>query len=290
MVKTLRVEFIGWATCLLLLLLCGGAYGIIGDCNGDGVFDISDAVRVNAYLHGEELPPLNYADCDCDGFPGVNVGDALQIASVLSGASLFPWPGTDLMAPGNTGIMISGKVNGTTLTKTFVFINNPSVLDGGFTLPFSFAAKPGEADLDCISITINPVFAGITPEIDNIGKTFLLNGAMSSMPATTNWEVLCEVDFAPQAGGNSGSVVTVKPTTVGRYFPLLIKTRAYNGIDFRRMLFPRYVPDTFGTIGDANCDGSINISDAVYLIAFIFSGGHRPGDPDGDGVPDCPGL
>lgn len=28
--------------------------------------------------------------------------------------------------------------------------------------------------------------------------------------------------------------------------------------------------------GDANCDGSVDISDAVYLIAFIFSGGPAP--------------
>lgn len=28
--------------------------------------------------------------------------------------------------------------------------------------------------------------------------------------------------------------------------------------------------------GDANCDGAIDISDAVYLIAYIFSGGPAP--------------
>lgn len=30
-------------------------------------------------------------------------------------------------------------------------------------------------------------------------------------------------------------------------------------------------------LGDANCDGSINVSDAVYLINFIFVGGPAPG-------------
>jgi hypothetical protein len=29
-------------------------------------------------------------------------------------------------------------------------------------------------------------------------------------------------------------------------------------------------------LGDANCDGTVNISDAVYLIAYIFSGGPAP--------------
>ncbi|MFH2054515.1 MAG: dockerin type I repeat-containing protein, partial [bacterium] len=39
--------------------------------------------------------------------------------------------------------------------------------------------------------------------------------------------------------------------------------------------------------GDANCDGIVNITDAVYLIQFIFGGGPDPCDPDDNGVPDC---
>ena len=39
--------------------------------------------------------------------------------------------------------------------------------------------------------------------------------------------------------------------------------------------------------GNVNCDASVNISDAVYLINYIFSGGHAPCDTDGDGQEDC---
>ncbi|MFH2055078.1 MAG: C10 family peptidase [bacterium] len=39
--------------------------------------------------------------------------------------------------------------------------------------------------------------------------------------------------------------------------------------------------------GDANCDGVPNITDAVYLIQFIFSDGPPPCDTDDDGIPDC---
>ena len=39
--------------------------------------------------------------------------------------------------------------------------------------------------------------------------------------------------------------------------------------------------------GDANCDGSANITDAVYLIQYIFGGGPPPCDTDDNGVPDC---
>jgi len=40
-------------------------------------------------------------------------------------------------------------------------------------------------------------------------------------------------------------------------------------------------------IGDADCSGGVDIDDVVYTIAYIFQGGPPPGDPDGDGEPDC---
>jgi hypothetical protein len=39
--------------------------------------------------------------------------------------------------------------------------------------------------------------------------------------------------------------------------------------------------------GDVDCNSLVNVSDAVYLIAFIFGGGSQPCDPDGDQAPDC---
>ncbi|MFH2056622.1 MAG: dockerin type I repeat-containing protein [bacterium] len=45
-------------------------------------------------------------------------------------------------------------------------------------------------------------------------------------------------------------------------------------------------PDPYES-GDANCDSIVNITDAVYLISYIFSGGYPPCDTDGDGIPDC---
>ena len=39
--------------------------------------------------------------------------------------------------------------------------------------------------------------------------------------------------------------------------------------------------------GEVNCDGRVNISDAVYLINYVFSSGHNPCDTNGDEIPDC---
>jgi hypothetical protein len=39
--------------------------------------------------------------------------------------------------------------------------------------------------------------------------------------------------------------------------------------------------------GDVNCDGTCNVSDAVFIINYVFVGGNEPCDTDGDGIPDC---
>jgi hypothetical protein len=46
------------------------------------------------------------------------------------------------------------------------------------------------------------------------------------------------------------------------------------------------VPDPLG-VADVNCDQTVNVSDAVYLINYVFVGGNSPCDPDGDGLPNC---
>ena len=39
--------------------------------------------------------------------------------------------------------------------------------------------------------------------------------------------------------------------------------------------------------GDANCDDTVNVSDAVCIINYVFVGGNEPCDTDGDSFPDC---
>jgi predicted outer membrane repeat protein len=39
--------------------------------------------------------------------------------------------------------------------------------------------------------------------------------------------------------------------------------------------------------GDVNCDTFVNVSDAVWIINYVFIGGNAPCDPSGDGIPDC---
>ena len=46
------------------------------------------------------------------------------------------------------------------------------------------------------------------------------------------------------------------------------------------------VPDPLES-AEVNCDGNVNVSDAVFIINYVFSGGKAPCDADGDSIPDC---
>ncbi|NIS16248.1 MAG: DUF362 domain-containing protein, partial [candidate division Zixibacteria bacterium] len=39
--------------------------------------------------------------------------------------------------------------------------------------------------------------------------------------------------------------------------------------------------------GNVNCDGAVNVSDAVWIINYVFVGGNVPCDINGDEIPDC---
>jgi hypothetical protein len=40
-------------------------------------------------------------------------------------------------------------------------------------------------------------------------------------------------------------------------------------------------------VANTDCSATVNLSDAVYIIAYIFGSGNAPCDPSGDGMPDC---
>ena len=47
------------------------------------------------------------------------------------------------------------------------------------------------------------------------------------------------------------------------------------------------VPPDPAESADTNCDGKVNVSDAVQIINYVFLGGNIPCDTDGDGISDC---
>lgn len=82
-------------------------------------------------------------------------------------------------------------------------------------------------------------------------------------------------------------VISGTPTDTGAVAVSIKATGVSGGSDTKTLTF-HIVPQLFVS-GDADGSGTVNISDAVYLINYIFSGGPAPA-PLAAGDPDCSGA
>jgi len=287
--KTAKIRVCVLFAIALLLLLCTQVSAVPGDCNADGFVNASDMAYIVQYLFANGPPP-NMVDCDCDWYPGVNYGDFWQLTEALfMGAALYASPGNDVPMPSNVEFLVVIDPDGVAVTNSVILVKSPVAVDCA-ALPFSFAPDPANADLICTSVDFTgSVGTNLQATIDNVGKFFIIsNGMTPTIPITPNWALFATANFALDPGGTGpGTPVTVHATSTPRIFPMLLMQGAYAGVNQVRVEFPTFMPNNWMLIGDANCDGQIDIDDAVYLIQYIFVGGPPPGDPDGDGVPNC---
>ncbi|MBD3218267.1 MAG: hypothetical protein GF310_08325 [candidate division Zixibacteria bacterium] len=252
------------------------AQPLIGDCNSDGYVDIEDAVFIESYLEGSgPLPP---PECDCDGFPGVNHADAFQIVGhIFDGASLYEPPGTDLPVPSHVKIFYNKQIDGSPDNQDIpIYIDVPGNTEvEAFIVPFSFASEGGQAELNCDSVSFSgSVVIGAGAGFDNIDKTLVVAmtpADASAVIAGGTSGLLCTAWFSQAALGNDNDLII---TNIGRSWPMLLQKEYYEGVDGERIMLPEFIRARYG---DVNSDGTANISDAVWIINYVFLGGASPG-------------
>lgn len=258
-----------------------------GDCDNSGgpiPVDAADLTYLIDYLFtGGPAPHMT--KCDCDNYPGVNYGDLWQLIDYLFiGATFYTPPGTDVPIPANVKFLAFGKPDGLGQTQSVILVDAAIPVDCAL-LPYSFAAGPGEATLDCISVDFTgSVGTNLSAYIDNVAKTFIISNSLApSIPVTPNWRVLATATFTQTAAGNP---VTLKPTSTATVFPMLLAQSSYAPPNGTRVIFPIMLFGLFA-VGNVDCLNGVDIDDVVYLIRYIFQGGPPPGDPDNNGTPDC---
>jgi hypothetical protein len=131
----------------------------------------------------------------------------------------------------------------------------------------------------CDSITVNVQL--------NRFQTSFSNSASQTIGCVYYWKVDTTYHNCAHYIGDS-CTSWYDTTIVGRWWCNMDTTK--------RVLIDGLTSFSCCTCGDANGDGAIDISDAVYLISFIFSGGGAPGtcggtnhglgDANGDGAVD----
>lgn len=162
-----------------------------------------------------------------------------------------------------------------------ILVDVPNDIDiMSYAIPFSYAAEDDQTILICDSVNYNnpSVYkSSLLPQIDimqeeeifmlsqfDLGFRTVLYGGTSGL--------LCTVYFTKLSDGTPNDIKVV--STARGLYPLLI-TDVYKGVNGVSKLIPM-ISSTIP--GDANCDGRIDISDAVWILMYLYTGGPAPGE------------
>jgi hypothetical protein len=258
-----------------------------GDCNGDGYVNSSDAVYIINYLFNNGPGPVNYSDCDCDGFQGVNYGDPIQILyKIFLTGTLFPYPGSDYPQASQVKLFFNQQVDFSAIPAVNtlqIYIDVPTGFDiYNFILPFSFLAETGQTNISVSNIDFTGTVGNpglICSSIYNAEEMFVLNDCVAIYTPSFlggSSGLLCTVTFTqdgPTANPNDLRLCTRAPAL----WPMLFARSDYNGTDGIRVFLPEFIRAPYG---DGNTDQTVNVSDAVYIINYVFLGGPEPGNKE----------
>jgi hypothetical protein len=271
---------------ILAILLAGFSIGNAqpGDCDGNGSVQVADAVLLVAYIFTNGPGPVSYTDCDCDGLQGVNYGDLVHLLySLYIGGTPFPYPGSDYPQPSHVKLFFNRQVDFSAIppvNTVQIYIDVPTGFNiYNFFLPFSFLAEPGQTDISVSNIDFtgtvgNPAY--LISTIYNAEEKFVLyDNSVFTTPSFLGGAsgLLCTVTFTqdgPTAGPNDLRLCTRQPQ-----WPMILARTDYNGTDGIRVFYPEFIRAPYG---DCNTDQTVNVSDAVYIINFVFVGGPVPGN------------
>ena len=262
--------------CVTALIIISGlnvtAWAITGDCNNDATVNVSDANFILSWLFtGGALP--NMPDCDCDGFPGLNFGDMIHIYDYVFGPTnnVYGYPSYDVPVPSLVKFYYNVPVpENETNFIVDIYIDAPPGFDlAGYIIPFSFAQQPGtmQAPLTCNSVDFTGTVANLTGgyQIDNINKYIIIYSVFNLTPTISGGSkgLLCSVDFT--SGPGTPNPLTM--TSTDKIWPMLFAQNGFAGVNGVRVFLPAAIRAQYG---DVNCDGKVNVSDAVYIINYVF--------------------
>jgi Zn-dependent metalloprotease len=141
--------------------------------------------------------------------------------------------------------------------RAFNFVINASLTIATFTLPEGTQSKAYSQQLITSGGTGTKTWSDKNGNLPGSGLTLSASGLLSGTPSTIG-----TVSF-------TAAVIDIAGSSDERPFNLVVKEPLL--------------------CGDADHDGQVNVSDAVYLINYIFGAGPGPTPPEA-GDPDCNGM
>ncbi|MGB2770002.1 MAG: hypothetical protein WBC88_09795 [Candidatus Zixiibacteriota bacterium] len=249
-----------------------------GDVNGDGMaWTLTDLNYLSAYLVAGGPPPPNPIDADVDGFPGINLGDVFHFAAYFVEGNCWPLPYIGVGTRKSSQIRFSSDLifsmeTGVLDTTRIKIIENGGPEIWGMVIPLSFDNEPNEVEvtLDSVSFDGSIVGGAGWSVIDNVNKTFLLYSNEIVPYGTTG--LVATLYFTKTSDGDP-LAISATEIAPSHSFTLLGWWCAGGPPSPGRMLTPKI---SLSENGDVNCDGVIDIGDAVYITNYLYRGGPPP--------------
>lgn len=246
---------------------------IPGDCDANGSVEVSDLVFMVSYFFAGGPNPVNRQDCDCDNNPGFTQADMYYLTRFLyvGGISLWPAAGPKLTEVSRTIVYTTKRATGLPPQESIdIYIAvAPNELIQGFSIPFSFAAAPGEAQVDADSISLaNSIVPGlVNATIDNTAKTvtIYMDPTLGSSITAGTEGILCTVYFSQVLTGFSNDLLKCNTTRMtSQLYP-----SNFIQASGARVMSPAFIDKQ---PGDVTCDHLVDIDDVVQTLGYIFSG------------------
>jgi hypothetical protein len=249
-----------------------------GDVDGDGMaWTLGDLTYLINYVIRGGPPPPNPVDADVDGFPGINMADLLHFAEYFVTGDCWPLPYLGIGVRQSSEIWFSSDLifsmeTGTLDTTCIKIVENGGPELSAMVIPLSFANEPNEVEvtLDDVSFKGSIAEGSAAAAIDNVNKTVLLHSTGPLPVGTTG--VVATLYFTKTSDGSplTMSVTEIPPS---HSFMLVGPACAGGAPSNDRVFNPKI---SLAKKGDLNCDGVIDIGDAVYITNYLYRGGPPP--------------
>ncbi|MCX6832235.1 MAG: dockerin type I repeat-containing protein [candidate division Zixibacteria bacterium] len=295
------------------------SYGLDGTPLAGSPETFSPAVDSTVYGHATcatELPGSEFGDGKARLFIGTDQGYIVVLASTMSGGivitDILPIssvPIDNLQPLPQCGYIALGTLTGNVIKGVRYYPNSPNLFAVIFALTDprtpvledldSFGSDDTELP-DCLStlrlvlangstdLALATIAAGQTgtatmsPTLDphEVGIKSAVTGSLLML--ATNESAVTFDPYYSQQTGSSGCDVNVTDAIPDQCTYVCGDANADAAVDISdavsliTYIFSGGPAPTPLQAGDANCDSTVDISDAVYLISYIFSGGPAP--------------
>ncbi len=301
---------------------------VCGDVNADGSVNISDANWISGYLFRGYPAPIGDADVDECG--SVNMSDIVYLIDYVFDSGPAPCEGSvtcELPVGENTiilGCPVEAMGNTGDSVAIPVYLKSDTAL-AGFSCGFQFNSEDIEItsvdltgsvialDQGVFQYNVFPDFSAdygkvtvgwyyiplaLTPvPVQDSGLLFTIwvkiqSGTLAQtvdIDTTSSFATNPDIEFilSPVGGGSikpgyndcgSADLIIVNPDNICGDANGDLTVNVSDAVRIINWVFAGGNPPVPLACGDANGDCNVGVSDAVYIINYVFAGGNPPGD------------